>query len=382
MKTVLILGPVFIQDLVPTKTNFMQLKGMGGTPIVNQVLSFLDLGYKVKVITLTPELNKGQKVIYEYDNLTLFISHVGKGHGIKKFCFNEIRTILSFVKTFQFDFVISNFTVEYSLATLFIKKKKCFVIHDNPFNILKLEKYHPYWLIRFIISNFIYIFGNNFIVVTEYVNSSILKILRKKTTEIDNPLSKKYFMDNKNNFSENNKIVIISVLNWSELKNVKNGLLAFSLIRKEFENTFYKLIGRGLGQGEEASNWAKKNGLDFAVNFIGLIPNENVYKELLTADILLHPSLEEASSMIISEALALKIPIIAGNKSGGVPSQLAWGKAGLLVDVSNPTAIYNAFKSVYLNEKDSKIMIEFGFNKAKQTCSPSNFVAQVLEFIA
>jgi glycosyltransferase involved in cell wall biosynthesis len=57
------------------------------------------------------------------------------------------------------------------------------------------------------------------------------------------------------------------------------------------------------------------------------------------SDILVHPSREESFCVAIADAMAMGLPVIAGEKSGAVPWLLDHGKCGVLVDVNNPKAI-------------------------------------------
>jgi glycosyltransferase involved in cell wall biosynthesis len=60
------------------------------------------------------------------------------------------------------------------------------------------------------------------------------------------------------------------------------------------------------------------------------------------ADLLLHPSLDESFGVVIAEAMALGLPVVAGAASGAVP----WvaGAAQWLVDVRSPRAIAAALE--------------------------------------
>jgi glycosyltransferase involved in cell wall biosynthesis len=103
------------------------------------------------------------------------------------------------------------------------------------------------------------------------------------------------------------------------------------------------MFGRGHGPGEEAEHWAEAHGLADGIEFAG----EHGYSRLMDrlshdVDVLVHPSLEEAQGMVLIEAMALGIPTIAGEASGGTPWTLDEGRAGILVDVSDAGAVAQA----------------------------------------
>jgi glycosyltransferase involved in cell wall biosynthesis len=54
-----------------------------------------------------------------------------------------------------------------------------------------------------------------------------------------------------------------------------------------------------------------------------------------SATALLHPSLVEACSMTIAEAMTVGLPVIGGNRTGGVAWQLDEGRAGVLAEVTD-----------------------------------------------
>ena len=57
---------------------------------------------------------------------------------------------------------------------------------------------------------------------------------------------------------------------------------------------------------------------------------------------MIHPSLEETFGMSIAESMVAGVPVVAGAASGAVPWVLDDGRAGILVDVRDPTDIARA----------------------------------------
>jgi glycosyltransferase involved in cell wall biosynthesis len=54
------------------------------------------------------------------------------------------------------------------------------------------------------------------------------------------------------------------------------------------------------------------------------------------ADVLVHPSRVECFPMILAEAMAVGVPLVAGARSGGVPWVLDGGRAGVLTRIDSP----------------------------------------------
>jgi len=366
---ILILGPIQIPVLA-NKLNFTidtTVKGLGGVPVVNQILSLLSFIPNLEVITLTNEVTPQEKIEIVTDTLKIHIAYLHPGHGAKKLCYSEVKNIRSFFKNIEYDLIISNFTVEYSLATLLQKKPYFIVIHDHPWRILKTQKYHPYWIIRFLISIYIYWKGKNFIAVNNYVGNYLKKITRKPVQILGNPLREEVFglfVSDRIKQLDNQRLRIISVISWGELKNVKNALLAFNIFTTAYPDSEYILIGSGLGYGEKGHHWAVENHIEKNVQFLGVLSNEQVYEQLNLSHILLHPSREEAASMIISEAMAIGLAIVAGDKSGGVPEQLEYGKLGVLTDINVPESIATSLTYILDNSQKVSEQINHAFQNA------------------
>lgn len=74
-----------------------------------------------------------------------------------------------------------------------------------------------------------------------------------------------------------------------------------------------------------------------AIHFHGPVAHVVLMRELEGMDLLLHPSLEESFGMVLIEAMALGVPVLAGEHSGAVPWVVQ--DARCLCSVSDPRAI-------------------------------------------
>jgi L-malate glycosyltransferase len=128
--------------------------------------------------------------------------------------------------------------------------------------------------------------------------------------------------------------VIVTVGNDGNLKNVRSSILAFNLIKKVIPKAELHLFGPGL-------DMKYANGAD------GIVGHGNVDHPFLMkflrdqATLLIHPSRIETFGVIIAEAKARAIPVVAGSQSGGV-SFVCGDQGALLVDIENPKAISKA----------------------------------------
>lgn len=110
---------------------------------------------------------------------------------------------------------------------------------------------------------------------------------------------------------------------------------------------FHKFLmhgGKGkivfLGNGPEEETLRKyviENNLSGNVFFKGFVSNTEVKKELIQADILLHPSFREGGSWSILEAMSYGLPVVCLNTSG--PKDMVTENCGLLIDMLSPRQV-------------------------------------------
>jgi glycosyltransferase involved in cell wall biosynthesis len=136
------------------------------------------------------------------------------------------------------------------------------------------------------------------------------------------------------------KEYIVTVSNGFDfLKNVKNSLRAFKLIRDKYQSLNYCLIGDGMEAGGYAYLFAKKNNLLTGVDFLGPLKFTDVIDKIGCALINLHPSREESFGMSVLESQVLGTVVVGGIKSGNIPYLLDYGNAGYLCNIEDPEDI-------------------------------------------
>lgn len=89
---------------------------------------------------------------------------------------------------------------------------------------------------------------------------------------------------------------------------------------------------------EEVRALSKRIGADANVRFLGPIPNPEMTGYYQVADVVVLPSLMEATSIAGLEALACGVPIV-GTSVGGIPDIVHDGHNGVILPPKNPAAI-------------------------------------------
>ena len=149
--------------------------------------------------------------------------------------------------------------------------------------------------------------------------------------------------------------VIITVARLEKVKGTEYLIGAFARL---------SLLGRLslviIGDGSERKNLenlVKKLNLEERVEFLGEIPNERIPEYLAGADCFVLPSLKEGFGIVVLEAMAAGVPVVA-SKVGGIMDIIEDGKTGLLVEPGNSEDIAKAIREAHSGRKFFKADLE------------------------
>lgn len=148
-----------------------------------------------------------------------------------------------------------------------------------------------------------------------------------------------------------------------ELKNGVYYLIrAMPHIIQQSSNVRCLIVGDGLEMARLKQEVIKLVVADSAI-FAGRVPNSEMPKYYAASDIVVLPSLREATSIAGLEAMATGKPLV-GTNVGGIPQIIADGKTGILVPPRNPEEL--AYAIVALLNDDGK-RAKMGLNARKRT---------------
>jgi glycosyltransferase involved in cell wall biosynthesis len=139
------------------------------------------------------------------------------------------------------------------------------------------------------------------------------------------------------------------------IKNVPVLLKAFSIFLKNSQNRFDLLIAGGdYWPDPEISGTVKRLHLENRVKLLGYVPDSKLPAYYRGAVALVSPSLGEGFCLPAAEALACGIPVL-GSVTGAMPEVV--GKAGILVNPSDPIAIAKAIKELTDDSRRRKLLM-------------------------
>ena len=108
------------------------------------------------------------------------------------------------------------------------------------------------------------------------------------------------------------------------------------------------IIGDG-PQRSDLIHLVEKLGIKNNVNFLGAIPNNDIARYLALADIAVVPSIVEASSIFMLEAMAMGKPVVTTGAWG--LAEIINGKNGVLTDAAH---LGEAIAELLLNDQKQK----------------------------
>jgi glycosyltransferase involved in cell wall biosynthesis len=268
------------------------------------------------------------------------------------------------------DVIHAHWTYEFGSAAVESRLPCVVTAHDIPTVVLRFAR-HPYWLERPLLAWPVLRKAKCITAVSPYVAQALRRFVKpgREIMVIPNGATREVFelSEQRRPQPHGRPFMFASVLNgWSARKNGARLIEAFGILRKEFgDRVELSMFGAGHQPDGPAHEWSRSREVDEGVRFVGPQPYGSLMTRLAqTADVLVHPSLEEAHCMAVTEAMAMAIPVIGGMKSGGIPWALAYGKAGLLVDVASPVSIASGMRAMLQDKELHNALARAGRQKA------------------
>jgi len=160
--------------------------------------------------------------------------------------------------------------------------------------------------------------------------------------------------------SNNEQIIIGTVCRLEEQKGIRYLLLAMKIILTKFPTVQLEIVGDG-SLLDELKELTQKIGISNSVNFFGkfaeVIP---FYKRM---NIFVLPSIYEGFGIVLLEAMAAGIPVVATNVDG-ISEVVIDKESGLLVPPKNPEGIANAVINIIENSELTEKLVMEGYKRA------------------
>jgi L-malate glycosyltransferase len=283
----------------------------------------------------------------------------------------ERRALTKSMRDVRPDVLHAHWTYEFALAALACGLPNVVTVHDWAPSILRHHR-DAYRAVRLVMQAATLARAHQLTAVSPYLAKPVHRYYRRSATLVPNGLPESHFIA-RSARHVNPEGSRLGCLNASidRLKNVRLMLRAFQIARHRSRRDLSLVLG---GPGYELNGgmhrWAVQNDLHIGVEFRGPVQSDKVSDFMDGIDIFVHPSLEESFGMVLLEAMARAVPVIAGDRSGAVPWLLNEGAAGLLVDVSRADAIAAGIVKLTDNEEWRTSLAFAGHGRARQFTMP------------
>ena len=361
-------------------------KGYGGAPFTAVLIAeLLRQGHKVSAFTTDSTLYPHRKIVKASGlNFDFYIcaerprawrlNKYRLGRALDGFAY-ERDILANAIAAVQPDIVHAHWTYEFALAAIKTRIPHLISCHDDPAVVLRFNPY-PYRAIRYLMAMQVFRKGQHFSTVSKYMHERLQGYTKTPINIVPNPLAD-YVLGSGSVRKQPLGLRIGLISNgWEARKNPQPALLAFAMIHSKHPEAELHLFGHGFGSGEAAEIWCQNRQIAAGMYFHGATPHKQLIEQLNELDLLLHPALEESFGVVIAEAMALGLPVVAGRDSGAVPWVTGSNEifdtpqCAVLTDVTSADAIAAGIAKAC--DQDYRKRSAAGYHRARQIFTPSN----------
>jgi len=152
-----------------------------------------------------------------------------------------------------------------------------------------------------------------------------------KLHDVDNPVEDRFFDVSR----QAGPPTVLMAGPLSELKNTMAVVQVAARLRRSVPDVRFRLAGawreKNPAYRRSVEALRRSEQLEDAVQFLGLLGRAELLTELSRASCAYLPSFQENAPMVVSEAMAAGLPVVA-SRVGGIPWMVTEGKTGLLFD--------------------------------------------------
>jgi glycosyltransferase involved in cell wall biosynthesis len=350
-----------IEHLLDGDTTQLPREMKGATLLVSLIEALIREGHEIIAFTTDPALAPRRQVrmIARGPSLTVYYvprrrhglrpDRGARGRMLDLFAL-ERRALADAMREARPDIIHAHWTYEFAAAALDSGLPCLITCHDSPWTILKIQR-DLYRLGRYLMAKSVFRRAKHLTVVSPYLVDELRGMARAPLSVVPNPMPDAVFEAGHVRSAPDFKVcppqITMLLSGWSPIKNPEAGMLAMSPVRTVYPGAKMHLYGTDFGPGERAQQWAEEHQLEDGFVFHGWTPHSQTMLELANMDLLLHPAVEESFGMTIAEAMALGLPVVAGQVSGAVPWVLgAENGGGALVDIRSPEKIAEALLTI------------------------------------
>lgn len=169
------------------------------------------------------------------------------------------------------------------------------------------------------------------------------------------------------------KFTILYVGSLTPLKGIPYLIKAISQLKEQIQEKKVLCYLVGERKNYPIDRIVKESNLSQNIKLVGRLPYNKMPKMYSVADVLIHPSLYEGTPLVIMEAMAMKLPVVA-TAVGGTPTFVKNRETGILVPPFSVKSIVEGVLAIKTDpllrqriiEKGRKLMVE-NYNWQRKT---------------
>ena len=274
-----------------------------------------------------------------------------------------VRQMAGIVRKHEIDLALCNFVKDVRLAGLARKLTGGFKIIWTPgVNLAKRSLSHR-WLFAGFVDGVIVPSRHlrDAIVASGYIDPSRFKVIPvgiDDTLWTEDRADSRRFVRRQFRFPDD-AVVCLTSGRFVRQKGHRYLLESARDLAERCDKLFFLLLGDGPLQ-EELQRQVTESGLAERVVFGGLLDDHR--KAVFGSDIYVHPAIIEPYGVVLVEAMAAGLPVVA-TRVGGIPEVVCEGETAVLVDAAHPGQLTTAVEQLYTNSSMRESMGRAGLER-------------------
>jgi len=343
------------------------------------VLALQEMVEHLDIITLDPGVAAPEEYQGENIRLAILPMRARPRLRVRDAYRHERQGLERQLQKWKPDYITARQTYEYALGALDYSRDTLVTVHDwapavfrHSSNLFRAARVGTQMLCL--------ARGRNFGAVSPYISGKIQRFAKQPVRLTPNGLAPHWF-DQQDVERVPGRVLAVNN-GFSPWKNVGALLQAWPIVRHSHPDAELHLAGSGYEQGGAAQSWARSSDLVLdGVKFTGTIPRRDLPSAFQSSSLFVHPSREEAFSMVVLEAMASRTPVVAGANAGAVPWLLRDG-GGALVDVADALSLASGIVQALYDPQKLAAYCRVSYERARREFTSDAVARRIVDSLA
>lgn len=173
-------------------------------------------------------------------------------------------------------------------------------------------------------------------------------------------------------------LTVLCVARMYPRKRIRDLVEAAALLRREIPGLRVRIVGKG-PEWDDVVRLHARLGLGETVTLLGDVSLERLVEEYVSADIFCLPSVQEGFGIVLLEAMAAGLPVVAC-RAAAIPEVIEDGVTGALVAPRDPAGLARQIGELLADRERARAMGEAG-RRAVVAYTPERVAARLLDAV-